>query len=111
MLMFFFTGVINASTFQMIPVIMRKDVARIFSGQNAEQQRQQAERESAAIIAFTSAVGAYGGFFIPKAFGTSIGLTGNAQAALWAFIAFYALCLFITWRSEEHTSELQSRGH
>ncbi len=97
MLMFFFTGVGNASTFQMIPVIMRKEVARIFSGQNADQQRQQAERESAAIIAFTSAVGAYGGFFIPKAFGTSIGLTGNAQAALWAFIAFYALCLFITW--------------
>src|SRR5690625_1975973 len=45
MLMFFFTGVGNASTFQMIPVIMRKEVARIFSGQNAEQQRQQAERE------------------------------------------------------------------
>src|SRR5690625_1045284 len=97
MLMFFFTGVGNASTFQMIPVIMRKEVGRIFSHLSPEQQRPQAERESAAIIAFTSAIGAYGGFFIPKAFGTSIGLTGNAQAALWAFIAFYALCLAITW--------------
>src|SRR5690625_8046312 len=81
----------------MIPGIIRKDVVRLFSGQNAEQHRQQAERESAAIIAFTSAVGAYVGFFMPKAFVTSIGLTGNAQAALWAFFAFYALCLFITW--------------
>lgn len=97
MLMFFFTGVGNASTFQMIPVIMRKEVARIFPHFDANQQRPQAERESAAIIAFSSAIGAYGGFFIPKAFGTSIGLTGNAQAALWAFVAFYALCLVITW--------------
>lgn len=97
MLMFFFTGVGNASTFQMIPVIMRKEVARIFPHFDANQQRPQAERESAAIIAFSSAIGAYGGFFIPKAFGTSIGLTGNAQAALWAFVAFYALCLAITW--------------
>lgn len=97
MLMFFFTGVGNASTFQMIPVIMRKEVARLFPNWSAEQQRPQAERESAAIIAFTSAIGAYGGFFIPKAFGTSIDLTGNAQAALWAFIAFYLLCLAMTW--------------
>lgn len=97
MLMFFFTGVGNASTFQMIPVIMRKEVARLFPGYDADQQRSQAERESAAIIAFTSAIGAYGGFFIPKAFGSSISITGNAQAALWAFVIFYIFCLAVTW--------------
>ena len=45
--------------------------------------RRQSERESAAIIAFTSAIGAYGGFFIPKAYGSSIALTGSPVGALW----------------------------
>src|SRR5699024_11435995 len=45
MLMFFFTGVGNASTFQMIPVIMRKEIGRIFAGQSEDKQRHQAERE------------------------------------------------------------------
>src|SRR5690606_24198167 len=77
--------------------IMRKEVARLFPHYTPEQQRPQAERESAAIIAFTSAIGAYGGFFIPKAFGTSISMTGNAQGASWAFVVFYVLCLGATW--------------
>jgi NNP family nitrate/nitrite transporter-like MFS transporter len=53
--------------------------------------------ESAAIIAFTSAIGAYGGFFIPKAYGSSIAMTGSPVGALWTFAAFYLLCLAITW--------------
>ena len=36
-------------------------------------------------------------FFIPKGFGTSIALTGGAEAALWSFMAFYVTCLVITW--------------
>ncbi|HRE22541.1 MAG TPA: MFS transporter, partial [Rhabdaerophilum sp.] len=57
----------------------------------------QAEKESAAIIGFTSAVAAYGAFFIPKSYGTSIAMTGGPQAALWAFMAFYASCVVMTW--------------
>jgi NNP family nitrate/nitrite transporter-like MFS transporter len=60
-------------------------------------QRKQAERESAAIIAFTSAVAAYGAFFIPKAYGTSIAMTGSPVGALWAFLVFYVICLLVTW--------------
>lgn len=97
MALFFFTGVGNASTFQMIPVIMRKEILRLYPNQQPNEQQRQSERESAAIIAFTSAVGALGGFFIPKAYGTSIGLTGSVNMALWAFIVFYVLCLFVTW--------------
>ncbi|WP_435521569.1 nitrate/nitrite transporter [Aquamicrobium terrae] len=95
--LFFFTGVGNASTFQMIPVIMRKEVARLAPDRDATEQRRQSEREAAAIIAFTSAIGGYGGFFIPKAYGTSIGMTGSPLAALWAFLAFYVVCLAVTW--------------
>ncbi len=95
--LFFFTGVGNASTFQMIPVIMRKEIARLMPKETATVQNRHAERESAAIIAFTSAIGGYGGFFIPKAYGSSIGLTGSALLALWGFLAFYVLCLLVTW--------------
>lgn len=62
-----------------------------------DQQRIQIERESAATVGFTSAIAAYGAFFIPKAFGTSLSLSGNANVALYGFILFYVLCLGITW--------------
>ena len=48
------------------------------------------------VLGFSGAIGAYGGFFIPRSFGTSLELTG-AQAALYCFIAFYATCVLITW--------------
>ena len=97
MVLFFATGVGNASTFQMIPAIMRAEMPRLSPGASAAAQQKQAEMESAAIIGFTSAVAAYGAFFIPKAYGTSIALTGGTQAALWCFTLFYVLCLAVTW--------------
>lgn len=97
MALFFLTGVGNASTFQMIPTIMGREIPRLMPELNADDSRKQAERESAAIIAFTSAIAAYGAFFIPKAYGTSITMTGGPVAALWGFMAFYAVCLALTW--------------
>jgi NNP family nitrate/nitrite transporter-like MFS transporter len=97
MALFFLTGVGNASTFQMIPVIMRREVARLAPEKSAEEKRRQSDREAAAIIAFTSAIGAYGAFFIPKGYGTSISLTGGPAAALWAFLIFYVLCAALTF--------------
>ncbi len=97
MLLFFATGVGNASTFQMIPAIMRSEVARLEPGLSAGEQLRQAEKESAAITGFTSAIAAYGAFFIPKSFGLSIDLTGGANGALWGFFGFYVSCLLITW--------------
>ena len=97
MALFFLTGVGNASTFQMIPSIMRQEIPRLMPQLDEAQTLKQSERESAAIIAFTSAIAAYGAFFIPKAYGTSIGLTGAPNAALWGFAGFYAVCVVITW--------------
>ncbi|WBU53075.1 MFS transporter [Paracoccus sp. SCSIO 75233] len=97
MALFFLTGVGNASTFQMIPIIMSKEVPRLMPELEPEAKRRQSERESAAIIAFTSAIAAYGAFFIPKAYGTSIGMMGSPVGALWAFLIFYVLCLLLTW--------------
>ncbi len=97
MALFFLTGVGNASTFQMIPSIMRQELPRLMPELNEAQTLRQSERESSAIIAFTSAIAAYGAFFIPKAYGTSIAMTGGPAAALYAFVVFYAVCVAITW--------------
>ncbi|WP_274697840.1 nitrate/nitrite transporter [Aurantiacibacter sp. D1-12] len=95
--MFFLTGVGNASTFQMIPIIMRQEVPRLMPHLDAAQRTRQAEKESAAIVGFTSAIAAYGAFFIPKSFGTSIEATGSPLWALWGFFIFYGSCAALTW--------------
>jgi NNP family nitrate/nitrite transporter-like MFS transporter len=97
MLLFFASGVGNASTFQMIPAIMRKEMLRLEPKMTPAARTRQAEMESAAIIGFTSAMAAYGAFFIPKSYGTSIALTGGVDWALWCFFVFYVSCVLITW--------------
>ena len=97
LVLFFISGVGNASTFQMIPVIMRSEMDRLMPTADAATRLRQADKESAAIIGFTSAIAAYGAFFIPKSYGSSISLTGGPQAALWAFLVFYLSCIAITW--------------
>ncbi|MEZ5843158.1 MAG: MFS transporter [Hyphomicrobiaceae bacterium] len=97
MLLFFATGVGNASTFQMIPIIMRSEIGRLMPEKPAAERLRQAEKESAAIIGFTSAVAAYGAFFIPKSYGSSIAMTGGPEAALVGFMIFYVTCVAVTW--------------
>ena len=97
LLLFFVSGVGNASTFQMVPGIMRSAVDAADPSAPEPKRRMQAERESAAVIGFTSAIAAYGAFYIPKAYGSSIELTGSAGAALWGFLVFYLSCAAVTW--------------
>jgi NNP family nitrate/nitrite transporter-like MFS transporter len=97
MVLFFATGVGNASTFQMIPAIMRAEMPRLEPKLTPADRLRQAEMESAAIIGFTSAVAAYGAFFIPKSYGSSIAITGGPEAALWCFMLFYVTCVVVTW--------------
>jgi len=95
--MFFVTGIGNASTFQMIPNIMRLETPRLMPELGPVEAEKQADKEAAAIVGFTSAIAAYGAFYIPKAFGTSITLTGSPQPALWGFLLFYISCAGLTW--------------
>ena len=97
LLLFFVSGIGNASTFQMVPGIMKSAIDSAEPGKPEPQRRMQAERESAAVIGFTSAIAAYGAFYIPKAYGSSIELTGSANAALWGFLIFYISCAAATW--------------
>lgn len=99
MVLFASTGVGNGSTFAQAPRIFsflnRERAQR--TGANVAQAEAAALKESAAVVGFMGAIGAYGGFFIPKSFGTSIAMTGSVQAALIAFIVFYLSCIAVNW--------------
>jgi NNP family nitrate/nitrite transporter-like MFS transporter len=100
MVLFLTTGIGNGSTFRMIPVIFLTERTREAAGKSRaaeEQAVKDANKEAAAVLGFTSAFAAYGGFFIPKSYGTSISMTGGPEAALYVFIAFYLTCIAVTW--------------
>jgi NNP family nitrate/nitrite transporter-like MFS transporter len=100
MVLFLTTGIGNGSTFRMIPVIFLTERTRAAAGKGTDGQEQairEANKEAAAVLGFTSAFAAYGGFFIPKSYGTSISLTGGPEAALYVFIVFYLTCIALTW--------------
>ena len=100
MVLFLTTGIGNGSTFRMIPVIFLTERTRAAAGKGKDAQEQaikDANKEAAAVLGFTSAFAAYGGFFIPKSYGTSISLTGGPEAALYVFIVFYLTCIALTW--------------
>ncbi|HRZ22796.1 MAG TPA: MFS transporter [Candidatus Contendobacter sp.] len=101
LVLFLGAGIGNGSTFRMIPTIFRTLREREAAGQGEaaqEQARRMGITEAAATLGFSSAVAAFGGFFIPIAYGTSIGLTGGFQSALIFFSLFYLSCLWITWK-------------
>lgn len=95
--LFALTGIGNGSTFMQVPAIFLTLHKRMAKPGDAAQKHAAADatKEAAAVLGFSGAIGAYGGFFIPKSYGTSIALTGGVEAALYAFIAFYLSCLLI----------------
>ncbi len=99
LVLFAAAGIGNGSTFRMIPLIFLAERRRAADTSPAgqEQATRDGNREAAAVLGFSSAIGAFGGFFIPKSYGTSISLTGGPAAALYCFVAFYLTCIAITW--------------
>jgi NNP family nitrate/nitrite transporter-like MFS transporter len=76
-ILFAATGLGNGSTFRTIAMVF-----------NAEQ--------TGPVLGWTSAVAAYGAFFIPKVFGEQINAT-TPEYALYGFAIFYTLCLALNW--------------
>jgi NNP family nitrate/nitrite transporter-like MFS transporter len=100
LILFVTTGVGNGSTFRMIPSIFRQENLKKAKG-SGEQGRalalHSANIESGAALGFIGAVGACGGYLIPRGFGASIAATGGPHLALVVYLAFYATCLGLTW--------------
>jgi NNP family nitrate/nitrite transporter-like MFS transporter len=98
--LFVTAGVGNGTTVRMIPVIFRNEKLRLAAsrGPAAREEAIKAARvESATVLGFVSAVGACGGYIVPRTLGASIQATGSAQAAFSAFVAFYVSCVAVTW--------------
>ncbi|MBB5503292.1 NarK family nitrate/nitrite MFS transporter [Paraburkholderia sp. MM5384-R2] len=100
LVLFLTTGIGNGSTFRMIPVIfLTSKLREVDPADHEAVQRatREGNTEAAATLGFSAAMAAYGGFFIPKSYGSSISLTGGPQAALYVFISFYLVCIVVTW--------------
>jgi NNP family nitrate/nitrite transporter-like MFS transporter len=100
LILFVTTGVGNGSTYRMIPSIFREQKLSEVEG-SADAGRAAALKtaniESGAALGFIGAMGACGGYLIPRGFGASIAATGGPHLALEIYLAFYATCLALTW--------------
>ena len=71
------TGIGNGSTFRTIAMVFPKE-------------------QAGPVLGWTSAVAAYGAFYIPKVFGEQIKAT-TPEVALYGFAIFYSVCILINW--------------
>jgi NNP family nitrate/nitrite transporter-like MFS transporter len=99
LVLFVATGIGNGSTYRMIPSIFREEKLRLAGSGSAAKAAalQSAGIESAAALGFIGAVGACGGYLIPRGFGASIAATGGPHLALEVFLTFYISCIALTW--------------
>jgi len=101
LILFVTTGIGNGSTYRMIPSIFREErrrAAKSLGDAGMAAALKAASIEGAAALGFIGAVGACGGYLIPRGFGASIAATGGPHLALAVFLAFYVTCIVTTWR-------------
>jgi NNP family nitrate/nitrite transporter-like MFS transporter len=97
-LLFVFSGVGNGSTYKMIPAIFRSQaLTAVSEGGDAEAADRRTLRMSGALIGIAGAVGAFGGVLVNLAFRQSFLTTGSGDSAYLVFIAFYVVCVAVTW--------------
>jgi len=77
LVLFAATGIGNGSTFRTIAMVFNKE-------------------QAGPVLGWTSAVAAYGAFYIPKVFGEQIKAT-TPEDALYGFAIFYGVCILINW--------------
>ena len=77
LLLFAATGIGNGSTFRTISQVFDKE-------------------QAGPVLGWTSAIAAYGAFYIPKVFGEQIKAT-TPENALFGFAIFYGVCILINW--------------
>ena len=87
LVLFAAAGIGNGSTYRMIPTIFAL---------RAKDGGIGAQRKAAAALGLISAIGAYGGFFIPQVLGFSKTTFGSYVPALGSFVAAYVIFLALT---------------
>ncbi|MFT6926379.1 MAG: NNP family nitrate/nitrite transporter-like MFS transporter [Psychromonas sp.] len=77
LILFAATGIGNGSTFRTISIVFNKE-------------------QAGPVLGWTSAIAAYGAFYIPKVLGEQISAT-TPEVALFGFATFYAICIGVNW--------------
>ncbi len=96
--LFVLSGIGNGSTYRMIPAIfLRKGRLKIAAGANPDAAEHESRSLANAVIGIAGAVGAAGGVLINVAFRQSFLAYGTGDAAYIGFMAFYAVCVCLTW--------------
>jgi MFS transporter, NNP family, nitrate/nitrite transporter len=109
-LIFLFSGLGNGSTYKMIPAIFKAKAHHNAATKGTDEavELAEAQRLSSALIGIAGAIGAFGGVLVNLAFRQSFLSLKNANGAYVAFIAFYFVCMFVTWfvylRKSDHVS-------
>jgi MFS transporter, NNP family, nitrate/nitrite transporter len=97
-LLFVLSGIGNGSTYKMIPAIFRSQALQtVAEGGDPVAADRTALRMSGALIGIAGAVGAFGGVLVNLAFRQSFMTTGTGDSAYLVFIAFYVVCVAVTW--------------
>jgi NNP family nitrate/nitrite transporter-like MFS transporter len=97
-LLFVLSGIGNGSTYKMIPAIFRaKAMDAVAAGGDTLAADRLAVRRSGALIGIAGAIGAFGGVLVNLAFRQSFLETKTGDSAYIAFIAFYVVCVVVTW--------------
>jgi NNP family nitrate/nitrite transporter-like MFS transporter len=97
-LLFVLSGIGNGSTYKMIPAIFRSQAQQtVAAGGDTHEADRTALRMSGALIGIAGAIGAFGGVLVNLAFRQSFMTTGTGDSAYLVFIAFYVVCVAVTW--------------
>ena len=89
LVLFLGAGIGNGATYRMIPAVFRAGVS--------PDRLPTARKTAAGCIGIAGAVGAYGGFFIPRGFAMAKEAYGSLVPALWVFVAAYVLMAATTY--------------
>jgi NNP family nitrate/nitrite transporter-like MFS transporter len=96
--LFVFSGVGNGSTYKMIPAIFGiQGRELIAAGEDPDVVEHNSRRLANAVIGIAGSVGAFGGVLVNVAFRQSFLTHKSGDAAYLGFIAFYLVCLALTW--------------
>jgi len=105
LVLFVASGVGNGSIYRMIPAIFRADAEASPSVPDDDAAPADARpalldgarKAAAGCIGIAGAIGAFGGFLIPRGFAASTNHAGSLVPALWVFIGVYLVMGAVTW--------------
>jgi NNP family nitrate/nitrite transporter-like MFS transporter len=96
--LFVLSGIGNGSTYKMIPAIFRSKSQHLLdAGADPDAVEHESRRMANAVIGIAGSVGAFGGVLVNIAFRQSFLTYKTGDAAYIGFIAFYIVCVALTW--------------